>query len=106
MTLLEILKLLFNKFRMSNKVKESLVFDGKFTIQLLNDQDKYKGRNVIGLDIDGNEIWRIDPDPLNPSFNYVSILNQNGKLVAINFSTNQVELDYKTGKVISNRWVK
>ena len=90
----------------TNKIKQILVFEGKYKVALLHGSGIDKGRNVVGLDSTGKIIWRIAPDPINPSFDYVSISNKNGILYAINFSTNEVEVDYKTGRILSNRWVK
>ena len=87
-------------------IRNELVFEGKYRVALIEEPGMKSGRNVVGLDSSGKIIWRIDPDPINPSYNYVSISNSNGKLIAVNFSTNQIEVDYRTGKTLSTRWVK
>ena len=95
--------------RSSNKeyiVKDRLIFEDKYIVALLDESGDNKGRNVVGLDSDGKIIWRIAPDVVNPTFRYTSISNKGGKLFAYNFSTNQYNVDYKTGKVLSRRWLK
>lgn len=87
-------------------IKEQIVFDDEFVVALTEETGILKGRNVVGFDSNGNLVWRIIADPINPKFGYVSIIKRNGILVATNFSTNQIELDYKTGKVLSSKWVK
>ncbi|NPA68952.1 MAG: hypothetical protein GXO50_10125 [Chlorobi bacterium] len=90
----------------ASNIKQTLIFEGKYKVVLLHDSDIDKGRNVVGLDLTGKIIWRIASDPINSDFSYVSIANKNGRLYVTNFSTNQIEVDYKTGRILSNRWVK
>jgi len=89
-------------------VNESeLIFEGRYKVALIKDRTSHNGCNVVGLDVDGEITWRIIPDSLHSSsMPYVSISERDGKLYAVNFSTIQLELDYKTGEVLGTRLLK
>lgn len=58
--------------------------------------------NAFGFDLQGNQIWRIDPVPYpegNPAYQVVRWSHIFNAVVTLNGS-GEFELDYKTGKIL------
>lgn len=68
--------------------------------------EKDASQNVRAYDFNGNEIWRIPKDKYRPEFSYVDIKKVNKNLIAINFSTNQLCIEPKSGGILEEIQVR
>ena len=90
-------------------VAQYIESDEIIAIRLKNtgEEFQYSLRNVLGINMDGRIRWKISKKPDHRPRSYTNIYTKDQKdLWAYNFSGNLYQVNPKTGKILSEEFVK
>lgn len=86
-------------------VREAIEVDGVIVVRTESPPGRINNRNVYGVLLDGNVVWRVQPvATVYEDSPFVSLIHQGENVVLGNWDGMEIVIDARTGKEVSRRY--